>query len=124
MIVEMTPSAEWIWSGVVLVVSTALWAAGDKRYVRRTPYHEAINTLTANTAKVQEDVNQLKTAVAVLTNSTVAMSASVNEALKHNADMSKLIGEIRIDVASLTATWKGAWALKHGSYPEAEKGPG
>jgi len=124
MIVEMTPSAEWIWTGVVLVVSTALWAAGDKRYVRRTPYHEAVNTLTANTSKVQEDVNQLKTAVAVLTSSTVAMSASVNEALRHNAEMSKTIGEIRVDVGCLAATWKGAWALKHGQWPESEKRPG
>ncbi len=124
MIVEMTPSAEWIWTGVVLVVSTALWAAGDKRYVRRTPYHEAVNTLTANTSKVQEDVNQLKTAVAVLTSSTAAMSASVNEALRHNAEMSKAIGEIRVDVGCLAATWKGAWALKHGQWPESEKKPG
>lgn len=119
MIVEMTPSAEWIWTGVVLVASTALWAAGDKRYVRRTPYHEVINTLTANTAKVQEDVNQLKTAVAVLTNSMVAMSANVQKAMEHNAEMSKTISEIRVDVGSLAATWKGAWALKHGQYPES-----
>ena len=124
MTIDLTPSPEWIWGAFVLLVSSALWAAGDKRYVRRKPYHDAIDTLTANTSKVQEDVNQLKTAVAVLTSSTVAMSASVNEALRHNAEMSKTIGEIRVDVGCLAATWKGAWALKHGMWPEEAKKPG
>lgn len=118
MMIDLTPSPEWIWGAFVFGVSCVLWVAGDKRYVRRKPYHDAIDTLTANTSKVQEDVNQLKTAVAVLTSSTVAMSASVNEALRHNAEMSKTIGEIRVDVGCLAATWKGAWALKHGQYPE------
>lgn len=124
MTIDLTPSPEWIWGAFVLLVSSALWAAGDRRYVRRKPYHDAIDTLTANTSKVQEDVNQLKTAVAVLTSSTVAMSASVNEALRHNAEMSKTIGEIRVDVGCLAATWKGAWALKHGMWPEEAKKPG
>lgn len=124
MTIDLTPSPEWIWGAFVLLVSSALWAAGDRRYVRRKPYHDAIDTLTANTSKVQEDVNQLKTAVAVLTNSTVAMSASVNEALRHNAEMSKTIGEIRVDVGCLAATWKGAWALRHGMWPEEAKKPG
>lgn len=124
MMVDIAPSPEWIWGAFVFGVSCVLWAAGDKRYVRRKPYHDTIDTLTASTSKVQEDVNQLKTAVAVLTNSTVAMSASVNEALRHNAEMSKTIGEIRVDVSCLAATWKGAWALKHGQWPESEKRPG
>lgn len=124
MMVDIAPSPEWIWAAVVAGVSAILWQAGDRRYVRRKPYHDAIDTLTANTSKVQEDVNQLKTAVAVLTNSTVAMSSNIKDSAESSAKMAEMIGEIRIDVATLTATWKGAWSLKHGQYPEEVKSPG
>ena len=124
MMVDIAPSPEWIWAAVVAGVSAILWQAGDRRYVRRKPYHDAIDTLTANTSKVQEDVNQLKTAVAVLTNSAVAMSSNIKDSAESSAKMAEMIGEIRIDVATLTATWKGAWSLKHGQYPEEVKSPG
>ena len=124
MMVDITPSPEWIWAAVVAGVSAILWQAGDRRYVRRKPYHDAIDALTANTSKVQEDVNQLKTAVAVLTNSMVAMSSNIKDSAESSAKMAEMIGEIRIDVATLTATWKGAWSLKHGQYPEEVKTPG
>ena len=119
MMVELVPSAEWIWGAFVIGVGAVLWQAGDRRYVRRVPYHEAINTLTANSARVQEDVNQLKTAVAVLTNSMVAMSANVQEAMKHNERMADSVAAIQINVATLTGTWESAWFLKYGQAPKA-----
>ena len=50
MVVDLTPSAEWIWGAFVVGVTAVLWQAGDKRYVRRKTYHDAVNTLTAKTA--------------------------------------------------------------------------
>lgn len=118
MVVDLTPSAEWIWGAFTLGVTAMLWQAGDRRYVRRKPYHDAINTLTANTAATQVSVQKLETAVAVLTASVSTMAAAIQTTTSHNSQMAENLGKIQCDLSAIKAVWKGAWALKHGAYPE------
>ena len=118
MVVDLTPSAEWIWGAFVLGVTAVLWQAGDKRYVRRKTYHDAVNTLTTNTTATQISVQKLETSVAVLTASVATMAAAIQSTTQHNSKMDENLGKIQCDLSAIKAIWKGAWALKHGAYPE------
>lgn len=118
MMIDIEPTKEWIWGALVFCTSCTLWFLGDKRYVRRGRYHDAVNTLTANTSAMQVDIQNLKTSVAVMSQAIETMSRAIEDATEHYKKMAESTAKIEVNMAKLTGTWEAAWWLKHGAPPQ------